>query len=100
MKRIRLTTFPFVMTAVAIALSAVSACAEATKPQTARSEAARPQAAKPQAAKPEAGDAGLAPRLATIARSAGGTVGVAAIHVETGRTVEVQGGRSLPLYSV
>ena len=51
-------------------------------------------------ATPAAADSALSPQLATIARSAGGTVGVAAIHVETGRTVEVQGRRPLPLYSV
>lgn len=39
-------------------------------------------------------------RLHELARSVGGTVGVAAVHVETGRTMEVQGGRPLPLYSV
>jgi beta-lactamase class A len=57
-------------------------------------------AASTQTAKPQAGDPALAQRLATIARSARGTVGVAAIHVETGRTIEVQGRRPLPLYSV
>jgi beta-lactamase class A len=57
-------------------------------------------AASTQPAKPQAGDSALSQRLATIARSAGGTVGVAAIHVETGRTIEVQGRRPLPLYSV
>jgi beta-lactamase class A len=44
--------------------------------------------------------AGLAPRLGRLARSVGGTVGLAGIHVETGRTIEVQGRRPLPLYSV
>ena len=53
-----------------------------------------------QPAKAQAGDPALSQRVATIARSAGGTVGVAAIHVETGRTIEVQGRRPLPLYSV
>src|SRR4051794_6325761 len=56
-----------------------------------------PCAASAQPAQSQAGDW---QRLATIARSAGGTVGVAAIHVETGRTIEVQGRRPLPLYSV
>jgi len=48
-----------------------------------------------------AGDVdGLAQRLGQLARSVSGAVGVAAIHVETGRAVEVQGRRPLPLYSV
>jgi beta-lactamase class A len=38
--------------------------------------------------------------LNRLAKSVGGTVGIAAIHVETGRTIEVQGRRPLPLYSV
>ena len=39
-------------------------------------------------------------RLNALARSVGGRVGIAAIHVETGRTLEVGGGRPLPLFSV
>jgi beta-lactamase class A len=56
--------------------------------------------ASAQPGKPQAGDQALSQRLAAIAKTAGGTVGAAAIHVETGRTVEVQGRRPLPLYSV
>lgn len=56
--------------------------------------------ASAQASRPQGGGRVLERRLATIARSVGGTAGVAAIHVETGRTVEVQGRRPLPLYSV
>jgi beta-lactamase class A len=57
-------------------------------------------AASPQASKPQPGDGALAQRLRAASRSLGGTVGIAIIHVETGRTVEVQGARPLPLYSV
>jgi beta-lactamase class A len=39
-------------------------------------------------------------QMNVLAKSVGGSVGVAAIHVETGRTMEVQGRRPLPLYSV
>jgi beta-lactamase class A len=39
-------------------------------------------------------------QLNGLSKSVGGTVGIAAIHVETGRTIEVQGRRPLPLYSV
>jgi beta-lactamase class A len=57
-------------------------------------------AAFPQASKQQPGDASLARTVRTASRSVGGTVGIAAVHVETGRTVEVQGRRPLPLYSV
>jgi len=52
------------------------------------------------AAPPAAQADALAPRLRALSRPVGGNVGIAAIHVESGRTVEVQGGRPLPLYSV
>jgi len=56
--------------------------------------------ASPQAAKAQSGDGGLAQRWRAASRSVGGTVGIAAVHVETGRAVEVQGRRPLALYSV
>ena len=50
---------------------------------------------------PGAADGGAAAaELSRLSKAAGGTVGLAVIHVETGRTTEVNGGRSLPLYSV
>lgn len=57
-------------------------------------------AASPQAGKPQPGDGALVQRLRAASRSVGGTVGIAIIHVDTGRTVEVAGRRPLPLYSV
>lgn len=45
-------------------------------------------------------DAELAERLKALSSRAGGTVGVAIIHVETGRTVTLEGAKQLPLYSV
>lgn len=48
----------------------------------------------------EALDAQLAERLRVITNRAGGTVGVAVIHVETGRTLAIDGAKQLPLYSV
>ncbi|MBA2732253.1 MAG: class A beta-lactamase [Acidobacteria bacterium] len=45
-------------------------------------------------------DAELTARLTAICERAGGTVGVAVTHVETNRTVVVEGARQLPLYSV
>jgi len=48
----------------------------------------------------EAQDAELTERLKTLCRDAGGDVGIAVVHVETGRTIEIEGGKALPLYSV
>ncbi|MDQ3253449.1 MAG: class A beta-lactamase, partial [Acidobacteriota bacterium] len=45
-------------------------------------------------------DAELTERLKTICNRAGGTVGVAVLHVETGRVVAIEGTKQLPLYSV
>ena len=42
----------------------------------------------------------LTERLRKITERADGEIGVAVIHVETGASVEIQGARSLPLYSV
>jgi beta-lactamase class A len=49
---------------------------------------------------PEDFDAQLTGRLRVIASRAGGTVGVAVIHVETGRAVSIEGAKRLALYSV
>jgi beta-lactamase class A len=53
-----------------------------------------------QAQQSESVDAELAARLGALCERAGGVVGVALIHVETGRTAMVQGVAPLPLYSV
>ena len=50
--------------------------------------------------RPESFSADLAERLRVISSRAGGTVGVAVIHVETGQVVSIEGARQLPLYSV
>lgn len=49
---------------------------------------------------PEDGHATLAERIEAISRRAGGDVGVAVIHVETGQTVAYEGAKILPLFSV
>src|SRR5881397_1408328 len=49
---------------------------------------------------PEGFEADLAQRLRVISSRAAGTVGVAVIHVETGRVVSIDGAKPLPLYSV
>jgi beta-lactamase class A len=51
--------------------------------------------ASPQPGRANAADA--LTQMNVLAKSVGGTVGVAAIHVETGRTIEIQGRRPLPL---
>ncbi|HEX8852777.1 MAG TPA: serine hydrolase, partial [Pyrinomonadaceae bacterium] len=45
-------------------------------------------------------DEELTERLRKICARAGGNIGVAVVHVETGRTVAFEGARHLPLYSV
>ncbi len=49
---------------------------------------------------PEVVDAELAERFKTLCERAGGEVGVAVIHVESGRSVEFKGTNALPLFSV
>jgi beta-lactamase class A len=48
----------------------------------------------------EASDSQLVGRWRELSRAVGGAVGIAVIQVESGRTLHVQGGRALPLYSV
>lgn len=50
--------------------------------------------------RPEAADAALAQRFKTLCESAGGDIGVAVVHVESGRTAAFEGKKELPLYSV
>jgi beta-lactamase class A len=45
-------------------------------------------------------DAALTERLKTLCNTANGEIGVAVIHVQSGRIVDVEGGKQLPLYSV
>ncbi|HVQ39612.1 MAG TPA: class A beta-lactamase [Pyrinomonadaceae bacterium] len=45
-------------------------------------------------------DSLLTERLRTLSSRAGGIVGVAVIHVETGRAISIEGTRPLPLFSV
>jgi beta-lactamase class A len=48
----------------------------------------------------ESSVAKLSERLRALASQAGGTVGIAVIHVETGQVVSINGEKQLPLYSV
>ena len=47
-----------------------------------------------------AADAALTQRFKTLCTSAGGDIGVAVVHVESGRTAGFEGAKELPLYSV
>lgn len=57
-------------------------------------------AAAPQPKSPESVDAELAERFKALSEKAGGRVGVAVIHVESGRSVAFNGASPLPLFSV
>jgi beta-lactamase class A len=57
-------------------------------------------AAAVQSDKPENIDAQLTERLKTLCSEVNGEVGVAVIHVETGKTAHFEGAKPLPLYSV
>ena len=48
----------------------------------------------------EAADAELTERLKTLCNGAKGDIGVAVVHVESGRAADFEGAKQLPLYSV
>lgn len=52
------------------------------------------------AVEPGAADAELTKQIAALCNEAEGEIGVTVIHVESGRTVEFEGEKKLPLYSV
>jgi len=90
---------------VALAASGVCGCSshghEGAQKPTSRATANANQAANANQVKTPANEEQeLAERLREICDRAGGTVGVAVIHVESGRSVSVQGTTPLPLYSV
>src|SRR6267142_856790 len=66
----------------------------------ASSSSSSPAAGAAQSDKPENIDTQLTERLKTLCSGAGGDVGVAVIHVETGRKAQFDGSKPLPLYSV
>lgn len=67
---------------------------------SARHEASATSANSSRSTDVQAVDAELTKRLATLAKSIGDDVAVTVIHVETGRTVSVDGAKKLQLYSV
>lgn len=52
------------------------------------------------AEQPQTGEAALSQGLQAISKGVNGDIGVAVIHVESGRSVEVEGAKVMPLYSV
>lgn len=54
----------------------------------------------PTADRPQTEDAALSQRLQAISKGVDGDIGVAVIHVESGRSVEVESAKVMPLYSV
>ena len=54
----------------------------------------------PAVERPETIDEVLSARLKTLCNDADGDIGVAVIHIESGRLAEVDGAKKLPLYSV
>lgn len=54
----------------------------------------------PSVERPESSDAGLTQRFKTLCESVDGDIGVAVVHVESGRKVDFEGAKQLPLYSV
>lgn len=50
--------------------------------------------------RPDSDDAKLTQTLRTLCNDANGEISVSVVHVESGRTVEIEGEKKLPLYSV
>ena len=84
------------LVALATAFSACSRSEHAVVSQPVLSLAAT--APSPQS--PQAADAAFTQRLKTLCNDVGGDIGVAIVHVESGRTVDFEGSKQLPLYSV
>jgi beta-lactamase class A len=80
---------------------AAASCTNANlSAQKATDPGARPTASVVAPSSSRGFDDELTGRLTALSRTAGGKVGVAVIHLETGRVISVEGGTQLPLYSV
>lgn len=78
---------------------AFSACSR-NKPATVSQPRLSLAANAPSSERPEAADSALTQRFKTLSKSAGGDIGVAVVHVESGRTADFESKKELPLYSV
>lgn len=90
----------FAVVGVLIVIVAVVSCTKSKL--AAQTDSHSPQTTAKATGPPgrESFDVELAERLRAISSRAGGMIGVAVIHVETGRTVSIEGAKQLPLYSV
>ncbi|HEV7683403.1 MAG TPA: class A beta-lactamase [Pyrinomonadaceae bacterium] len=94
-RTLQTTTGLFLLALLGIALLACSRSQPAASPAQQQST---PGAATADQQQTE--EAALAQRLQTISNGVNGDIGVAVIHVESGRSVEVEGAKMMPLYSV
>jgi beta-lactamase class A len=92
---LRITISVFVPALMVFGLSACSR----SKPVVASGQQ-QPATGVPAVERPETADAALSERLKSISNGANGDIGVAVIHVESGRAVDVEGAKKMPLYSV
>jgi beta-lactamase class A len=86
--------------ALALSVAAASACGRTARDTGAGAAQPPPAAGVAAAQRPGDSAAGLGERLAAICARAGGDVGAAVIHVESGEEAAFGGERQLPLYSV
>lgn len=102
--RMRTSFVGFVVVVLVGAAASQAGCGLSARSPDGRGAAAdqspTPAASAAQPRRPESVDAALTERLRTLCERAGGAVGVAVTHVETGRTAAVEGATPLPLYSV
>ena len=95
---IKTNHLPSVLALVAIGIG-FSACSR-NRPATVSPPSLSLATNAPSSERPEAADAALTQRFKTLSESAGGDIGVAVVHVASGRIADFEGVKELPLYSV
>ena len=83
---------------VSMALLVFSACYRSERGLPSNASQSSAPSASPITA--QASDLELTKQLATLGKAIDGNVAVTVVHVESGRTVEIEGAKKLPLYSV
>jgi beta-lactamase class A len=81
-----------------LALFCFSGCNRSNQAETSATRASTTQ--RPAETRPLSADTELAQEIKTVSSAIAGDIAVAVIHVESGRTIEVDGAKQLPLYSV
>ena len=84
---------------LALVVIGISACSR-SRPATLSPPSLSLTTNAPSSERSKAADAALTQRLKTLSESAGGDIGVAVVHVESGRMADFEGMKELPLYSV